>query len=37
MAILRASALHAPTFDKKLAKELADDYANPNFPTAHLR
>lgn len=37
MAILRASALHAPTFDKKLAKELAGDYGNPNFPTAHLR
>lgn len=37
MAILRSSALYAPTFDKKLAKELADDYANPNFPTAHLR
>ncbi len=37
MAILRASALYAPTFDKKLAKELADDYDNPNFPTAHLR
>ena len=37
MAILRASALYAPTFDKKLAKELAGDYANPNFPTAHLR
>jgi len=37
MAILRSSALHAPTFDKKLAKELADDYGNPNFPTAHLR
>ncbi len=37
MAILRQSALYAPTFDKKLAKELADDYANPNFPTAHLR
>ncbi len=37
MAILRASALYAPTFDKKLAKELAHDYANPNFPTAHLR
>ena len=37
MAILRGSALHAPTFDKKLAKELADDYGNPNFPTAHLR
>ena len=37
MAILRGSALYAPTFDKKLAKELADDYSNPNFPTAHLR
>jgi len=37
MAILRASALYSPTFDKKLAKELANDYANPNFPTAHLR
>ncbi|MCP9933643.1 NAD(P)-dependent oxidoreductase [Cyanobium sp. Candia 9D4] len=37
MAILRASALYAPTFDKKLAKELADDYTNANFPTAHLR
>jgi 3-hydroxyisobutyrate dehydrogenase len=37
LAILRGSALYAPTFDKKLAKELADDYANPNFPTAHLR
>jgi 3-hydroxyisobutyrate dehydrogenase len=37
MAILRASALYTPTFDKKLAKQLANDYANPNFPTAHLR
>ena len=37
MALLRSSALYAPTFDKKLAKELADDYSNPNFPTAHLR
>jgi 3-hydroxyisobutyrate dehydrogenase-like beta-hydroxyacid dehydrogenase len=37
MGILRNSALYAPTFDKKLAKELADDYSNPNFPTAHLR
>ena len=32
MAILLTSALHAPTCDKKLAKELADDYANPYFP-----
>jgi len=37
MAILRGSALYAPTFDKKLAKELAGDYGNPNFSTAHLR
>ena len=37
MAILRESALYAPTFDKKLAKELANDFNNPNFPTAHLR
>ena len=36
MAILRASALSAPTFDKKLAKELADNYDKPNFPIAHL-
>jgi len=28
MAILRESALYAPTFDKILAKELADDYSN---------
>ncbi|WP_216904157.1 NAD(P)-dependent oxidoreductase [Synechococcus sp. CCY 9618] len=37
MAILRASALYAPTFDKKLPKLRSGDYANPNFPTAHLR
>ncbi|MFQ6538363.1 MULTISPECIES: NAD(P)-dependent oxidoreductase [Aphanothece] len=37
MGLLRQSALYAPTFDKKLAKLLAHDYANPNFPTAHLR
>jgi 3-hydroxyisobutyrate dehydrogenase len=37
MGLLRGSALYAPTFDKKLTKLLADDYANPNFPTAHLR
>lgn len=36
MAIVRESALYAPTFDKKLARMLADDYANPNFPTKHL-
>lgn len=35
--LLRDSALHAPTFDKKLPRMLADDYADPNFPTAHLR
>jgi 3-hydroxyisobutyrate dehydrogenase len=37
MALLRSSALYAPTFDKKLQRELSGDYANPNFPTAHLR
>ncbi|MCS5706063.1 MAG: NAD(P)-dependent oxidoreductase [Cyanobacteriota bacterium] len=37
MELLRGSALYAPTFDKKLSKLLANDFANPNFPTAHLR
>ena len=36
MGILRDSALYAPTFDKKLDRMLARDYANPNFPTKHL-
>lgn len=36
MELLRNSALYAPTFDKKLAKMLAHDYANPNFPLRHL-
>jgi len=33
MEILRASALYAPTFDKKLDRMLANDYARANFPT----
>jgi len=37
MKLLRSSALYAPTFDKKLERELSGDYTNPNFPTAHLR
>jgi 3-hydroxyisobutyrate dehydrogenase len=37
MTLLRSSALYAPTFDKKLERELSGDYTNPNFPTAHLR
>lgn len=37
MDLLRGSALYAPTFDKKLPRLLADDYNQPNFPTAHLR
>jgi 3-hydroxyisobutyrate dehydrogenase len=36
MAILRDSALYAPTFDKKLARMLEHQYENPNFPTKHL-
>ena len=37
MQLLRGSALYAPTFDKKLDRELSGHYADPNFPTAHLR
>ncbi len=36
MAMVRASALYAPTFDKKLDKYLAHDYARANFPLKHL-
>ena len=36
MQVLSASALYAPTFDKKLNKMCADDFANPNFPLKHL-
>lgn len=36
LALLRASALYAPTFDKKLQRMLDRDYAGPNFPTKHL-
>jgi 3-hydroxyisobutyrate dehydrogenase-like beta-hydroxyacid dehydrogenase len=36
MGLLRQSALYAPTFDKKLAKMLEHNYANPNFPLKHL-
>lgn len=36
MAILRGSALYAPTFDKKLQRMRDRQYANPNFPTKHL-
>ncbi len=31
MGLLRASALYAPTFDKKLGKMLEHNYANPEF------
>lgn len=36
MAVLRDSALHAPTFDKKLPRILARNYADPNFSVTHL-
>ncbi|HHP7231345.1 MAG TPA: NAD(P)-dependent oxidoreductase [Xenococcaceae cyanobacterium] len=36
MAILRESALYAPTFDKKLSRMCDRDFSNPNFPTKHL-
>jgi 3-hydroxyisobutyrate dehydrogenase len=36
MAILRSSALYAPTFDKKLDRMVTRNYDNPNFPAKHL-
>ncbi len=36
MRILKGSALHAPTFDKKLDKMLSRDFADANFPAKHL-
>jgi 3-hydroxyisobutyrate dehydrogenase len=36
MAVLRDSALFAPTFDKKLPRLLGRQYDNPNFSVAHL-
>lgn len=36
MAILRESALYAPTFDKKLPRLIKHDYHHPNFSTRHL-
>jgi 3-hydroxyisobutyrate dehydrogenase len=36
MAILRQSALYAPTFDKKLQRMLDRNFDQPNFPTKHL-
>ncbi len=37
MAILRPSALYAPTFDKKLGRMLEAEYSNPTFPLRLLR
>lgn len=36
MTLLRGSALHARTFDKKLDKYLSHDYGAANFPLKHL-
>lgn len=36
MDIVRASALYAPTFDKKLTRMVERNFADPNFPTKHL-
>lgn len=36
MALLRPSALYAPTYDKKLQRFVDEDYTQPNFPTEHL-
>ncbi|HKJ10683.1 MAG TPA: NAD(P)-dependent oxidoreductase [Gammaproteobacteria bacterium] len=36
MTVVRDSALYAPTYDKKLGRMLAGDFANPNFPLRHM-
>ena len=36
MAVLRDSALYAPTFDKKVGRMTEGHYADPNFPVEHL-
>ncbi|HIK45038.1 MAG TPA: NAD(P)-dependent oxidoreductase [Leptolyngbyaceae cyanobacterium M65_K2018_010] len=36
MAVLRQSALYAPTFDKKLKRMERRNFSDPNFPTKHL-
>jgi 3-hydroxyisobutyrate dehydrogenase len=36
MDVLRASALFAPTFEKKLPRLLSRDYSRPNFSARHL-
>ena len=36
MAVVRQSALYAPTFDKKLGRMCDRNFAKPNFPTKHL-
>ena len=36
MEIVRASALYAPTFDKKLERMCDRNFTHPNFPTKHL-
>lgn len=36
MAIVRESALYAPTFDKKLPRILKNDFGDPNFPVRHM-
>ena len=36
MRLVRASALYAPQFDKKLERMCDRDFEDPNFPTKHL-
>lgn len=36
MAVVRQSALYAPTFDKKLRRMQTRQFADPNFPAKHL-
>lgn len=36
MTVVHESALHAPTYDKKLPRMLERNFDNPNFPLKHL-
>ncbi|MGF1518301.1 MAG: NAD(P)-dependent oxidoreductase [Nodosilinea sp.] len=36
MAVVRQSAIYAPTFDKKLHRMQTRQFADPNFPSKHL-
>lgn len=36
MEVLRSTAVHAKTYDKKFTRMMEGNFSNPNFPTKHL-